>query len=96
MEGGFESKCFKANLGKTKVNWGSITKEGMSKEKMIHVRLAARVKVASGWCLQCDKRIHGRCARVKRVTPKMSRNHTYRKYEGNIGEAVEQEVKLCD
>ena len=33
-----------------------------------------------------------RCAREKRVTPKSSRNFTYRKCEGNIGEAVE----LCD
>ena len=47
-------------------------------------------------CVQCDKWIHCRCAGVKRVTPKFSRNFTCRKCEGNIGEAVEQEVKLCD
>ena len=33
---------------------------------------------------------------MKRVTPKFSRNVTCRKCEGNIGEAVEQEEKLCD
>ena len=33
---------------------------------------------------------------MKRVTPKFSRNVTYRKCEGNIGEAVEQEENLCD
>ena len=40
--------------------------------------------------------IHDGCAGVKRVTPKFSRNFTCRKCEGNIGEAVEQEVRLCD
>ena len=39
---------------------------------------------------------HGRCARVKRVTPKFLRKYTCRKCDGNIGEAVEQEEKLCD
>ena len=33
---------------------------------------------------------------MKSVTPRFSRNFTCRKYEGNIGEAVEQEVKLGD
>ena len=32
---------------------------------------------------------------MKRVTPKFSRNFVCRKCEGNIGEAVEQEEKLC-
>ena len=30
------------------------------------------------------------------VTQKSSRNFTCRKYEGNIGETLEQEEKLCD
>ena len=50
-----------------------------------------RVKVNSAKCLQCGKWIHGICAEVKRVTPTFSRNFAYRKCEGNIGEAVEQE-----
>ena len=45
--------------------------------------------------VQCDKWIHGRCARVKRVTPNISRYFTCRKCEGNIGEAVEKEKKAC-
>ena len=32
----------------------------------------------------------------EKVTPKLSRYLTCRKCEGNIGEAVEQEEKLCD
>ena len=33
---------------------------------------------------------------MKRVTTKFYRNFAFRKCEGNIGEAVEQEEKLCD
>ena len=46
--------------------------------------------------MQCGKRIHSRCAGVKMVTPKFSRDFTCIKCEGNIGEAVELEVMLCD
>ena len=55
-----------------------------------------RVKANSFLCLKCSKWIHSRCAGVKRVTPKFSRNFTCRKCEGNIGEAVELEEKLCE
>ena len=33
---------------------------------------------------------------MKRVTPKFSKKFTCRKCVGNIGDSVEQEVKLCD
>ena len=55
-----------------------------------------RVKVNSVLCLQCDNWIHRRCARMKMVTAMFSRNFASTKWEGNIGEAVEQEVKLCE
>ena len=55
-----------------------------------------RVKANSVLCVLCDKWIHGRCAGMIRVTPKFSINFTCRMCEGNIGEAVEQEVRLCD
>ena len=54
-----------------------------------------RVKDKSVLCVQCCKWIHFRCAGVKRVTPNISRNYICRKCEWNIGEAVEQEDKLC-
>ena len=44
----------------------------------------------------CGKWMHGRCARMKRVTVTFSRNFTCRRCEGNIGKSVEQEEKLCD
>ena len=53
-----------------------------------------RVKTNSVLCIWCGKWIHGRCTRMKMVTPKFERNYTCRKCEGNVGEAVEQEEKL--
>ena len=55
-----------------------------------------RVMANSVLCLQRSKWIHGRCAGVKRVSIKFSSNFTCRKCEGNIVEAVEQEVMLCN
>ena len=94
----FESKGLKATHGKIKVMVCSgIIKEGVSKSKVDPCWVCSlRVKANSVLCLQCGKWIHGRCAGVKMVTQAFSRYFAYRKCEGNIGEAVEQEVKLCD
>ena len=71
--------------------------DGMSKRKDDPCGVCSlRVKAISVVCLQCGKWIHGRCTGVKRVTPMFSRNYTCRKCEENTGEAVKQEVKLCD
>ena len=42
------------------------------------------------------KGINARHAKVKMVTPTFWRLFACRKYEGNIGEAVEQEERLCE
>ena len=93
----FESKGYKVNFWKTKVMVsGEIIKDGMSKTKVDPcVVCSLRVKANSVLCLQCGKWIHGRSAVMNRVPQKSKRNFTCRKCEGNIGEAVEQEVKLC-
>ena len=67
----FDSKGLKVNLGKTKV----MVSGGMSKGKVDPCGVCSlRVKANSVLCLQCGKWIHGRCARAKRVTVKLSRN----------------------
>ena len=68
----FESKCLKVSLWKTKVMVsGGITYDGMSKSKVDPCGVwSLRAKANSVLCLPCGKRIHGRCAGVKRVTPK--------------------------
>ena len=73
---------------------GGITQDGMSKSKVDPCGISSqRVNANSVLCLQCGKSIHSRCAGVKRVTPKISRNFTCRKCERNIGEAVKQKEK---
>ena len=68
----FESKDSKVCLGKTKVMVsGGITKDVQSKSKLDPCGLCSlRVKVNSVLCVHCGKWIHGRCARVKIMTPK--------------------------
>ena len=76
---------------------GGITKDVMSKSKVDPCRVCSqRAKTNTVLCLQCGKWIHGRCAGMKRVTPKSQRNTKCRKCEVNIGKAVEQEEKLCN
>ena len=76
----------KVNLEKTKVMVsGGITKDGMPKNMVDPCGFCSlRVKANSVLCLQCGKWIHGRCAGVKRLTPRFSQDFTCRKCEGNI------------
>ena len=74
-----------------------ITKDGLSKSKIDPCGVfSLRVKANSVLCVQCGKWIHGKCARVKMVTARFSRNVACRRCLGDIGKAVEQEDKLCD
>ena len=76
---------------------GSITKDDMLKSKVDLCDVCSlRVKVNSVLCVQLGKWNHKRCAGMKRVTPKFSRYLACIKCEGNIGEALEKEEKLCD
>ena len=94
----FESKGLKDNLWKPRVMVSSgITQDSLVKSKVDLCGVCCwRVKVNSVLCVQCGRWIHGRCAGVKRMTPKILRNFSCRKFEGNIEEAVLQEVELCD
>ena len=52
---------------------GGITKGGLSKSKVDPCRVCnLREKVNSVLCFQCGNLTHGRCAGMKRVTPKFS------------------------
>ena len=74
-----------------------ITQDGLSKRYIGPCLVSSlRVKTNSVLCAQCGNWIHSGCAGVKRVNPMFSWNFTCRECEQNIGEAVEQEDKLCD
>ena len=82
MHSGISSKSLRRLLrarvfGKTKVMVnGDITKDCMSKSNVDPCGVCSlRVKANSLFCVQCGKWIHGRCAIVKRVTPKFLSLH---------------------
>ena len=76
---------------------GNITKHGMSESKVDPCGVCSlRAKANSVLCVECGKWIYGRFVGVKMVTSKFLRNFACRKCEGNIGEAVMSEEKLCD
>ena len=70
----FESKGLTVNLGKTKV----VVSEAEVKVSVIKVDpcgiCGKRVMANSVWCVKCGKWIHGRCAKVKRVTERLERD----------------------
>ena len=59
------------------------------KVMLIHVGSAASELRLTQFC------VYSVVGGMKRVMPKLWINFTYRKCEENIGEAVEQEEKLC-
>ena len=77
----FYNKVLKRHLWKTKVMVSSgITQDGLSKSKIDPCEVCSmRVMADSVLCVQCGKWIHGRCAGVKMVSSRFSRNFTCRK-----------------
>ena len=77
----FKSNSLKSQLAKTKV----MVTEGITKECLYKIYpcgvCGLRVMANSVVCVQCGNWIHGRCARVKRVTAQLSRNYSCRKCE---------------
>ena len=47
-------------------------------------------------CIKCGKWIHGRCAKVKRVTPKLGRDFVCGRCEKKDEELTEQVEELCE
>ena len=91
------SRVLKLTLGGKVMVSSSIKQDGLSKSKVDACGVCSlRAKANSALYLLCGKWIYGRCTGVKMVNPKFLRNFACGKCEGNIGEAVEQEEKLCD
>ena len=92
----FESKGLKVNLGKTKM-MVSGAEEEVSVSKVDPCGMCGkRVRANSVLCGKCGKWIHGRCTRMKRVTPRLARDFVCGKCEKGPGEMVEHVEKLCD
>ena len=47
-------------------------------------------------CVKCRKWIHGRCAKVKRVTPRLGRDFVCGRCKRQVERLVEQVEELCE
>ena len=70
---GNSNQGFYVNLGKTKVVVsGGNTKDDLSRSKLDPLGFCClRIKINSVFCVQCGKRIHSRCVKVKNTTPEI-------------------------
>ncbi|XP_002731282.2 uncharacterized protein LOC100366586, partial [Saccoglossus kowalevskii] len=92
----FESKGLKVNLGKTKVMVSGTEEKALVSKVDPGGMCGKRVKVNSVRCVKCGKWIHGRCAKIKRVTQRLARDFACGRCKNGVGRVVEQEEKLCD
>ena len=92
----FESKGLKVNLGKTKVMVSGMERELLVSKIDPCGMCGKRVGANSVLCVRCGKWIHGRCTKMKRVTPRLGRDFVCGKCERGVGGMVEQVEKLCE
>ena len=99
MDGGFLAQCLKVSFGRNIGNGQNRNRVAMAasqckaclKLRLTRVGSAACVKASSVLYVQCGRWVYVRCAGMKMVTPKFSRNVACIKCDGNIGETVEHE-----
>ena len=92
----FESKGLKVNLGKTKMMVSGTDGEVPTSKVDPCGVCGKRVMANSVSCTKCGKWIHGRCAKVKRVTPSLARNFICGRCEKRAGEMVIPVEELCE
>ena len=93
----FESKGMKVNLGKTKLMVSGA--EGEVSVSKVHPCgvCGKRVMANAVLCGKCDKWIHARCAKMKRVTPSLAKDFVCNVCVGRSrGLVVPPLEKLCD
>ena len=92
----FESKGLKVNLGKTKVLVsGAEGEKSVSKIDPCGI-CGKRVMANSVLCVKCGKWIHGRCAKVKRVTARLGRDFVCGRCNNQVNGFVGPVEELCE
>ena len=72
-EEAFESKGLKVNLKKTKVMVSGSKREVLKSKVDLWAKCGKRVMANSVMCTKCGKWVHGRCAKMKRVTSTLAK-----------------------
>ena len=92
----FESKGLTVSLGKTKVVVsGAEGKMSVSKIDPGGI-CGKRVMANSVLCVKCGKWIHGRCVKVKRVTPRLGRDFVCGRCKKQVDGLVKPVEELCE
>ena len=73
MERAFKSKGLKVNLKETKVMVSDLKGEVLKSKVDPCAKWGKRVMANSVICTKCDKWVHGRCAKMKRVTSTLAK-----------------------
>lgn len=92
----FEKKGMKVNLAKTKVMVCGLEGELTSSKIDPCGVCGKRVKINSVLCTRCKKWIHGRCAKVKRVTIALSHQFVCACCKTEKKKEFDQSNQLCD
>ena len=69
----FESKGLKVNLKKTKVMVSGSKGEALKSTTDLDAKCGKRVMASSAMCTKCRKRVHGRCAKKRRMTSTLAK-----------------------
>ena len=92
----FESKRLKVNIGETKVVVsGAEAEVTVSKIDPCGI-CRKRVRGNSVVCVKCRKWIHGRCAKVKRVTLRLGRDFVCGRCKKQADEFMDSVEELCE
>ena len=91
----FESKGLKVNLGSTKVVVSGADGE-VSESKVDPCGICWKQVMANSMlCLKCGEWIHGRCAKVESVTPRLGRNLVCGKCKKQVDGLMEPVEEFC-
>ena len=91
-----EGKGLKVNIGKTKMMVSGI-KNAIALSKIEPCGICGkRVVSNAACCILCNKWMHGRCTKIKKVTYSFARHFIYRRCK-DLGEGKKEPVEvLCD
>ena len=91
-----ESKGLKVNTRKTKVMVSGSEGE-LFKSKIDPCGVCGRIVTANSvLCTKCGKSVHGRCAKIKKVTARLAMHFVFSKCRGIMEGKVDSIEKLCD
>ena len=92
----FESKGMKVNIGKTRMMVSGTEGEVVKSRVDPCGVCGRRVMANSMQCEKCQRWVHGKCAKVRRVTSSMAKGFTCRNCKAILGGKVSLTEKLCD